>query len=78
MRPTDSPCSPRRPRHGAKPFVDQVMGRIRLQARLRKLFCWAVSRLAGALLAASHCRICCRFVALDASLTTSIIQARMK
>ena len=60
----------------AKPFVDQVIGRIRAQARMRKLLL-AVTGLGGALLAASQLpKLLADSVGLDASLTTSIIQAQ--
>ncbi|WP_430401673.1 hypothetical protein [Hyphomonas sp.] len=60
----------------AKPFMDQVMGRIQAQARLRKLLL-AVTGLGGALLAASQMpKLLADSVGLDASLTTSIIQAQ--
>jgi hypothetical protein len=60
----------------AKPFVDQVMGRIRAQARVRKLLL-AVVGVGGALLAASQLpNLLADSVGLDASLTTSIIQAQ--
>tara|TARA_R110000787_G_scaffold25842_2_gene72486 strand:+ start:315 stop:662 length:348 start_codon:yes stop_codon:yes gene_type:complete len=59
-----------------KPFVDQVMGRIQAQARMRKLLL-AVTGLGGALLAASQLpKLLADSVGLDASLTTSIIQAQ--
>lgn len=62
--------------HEARPFVDQVMGRIRAQARLRTLLL-AVTGLGGALLAASQMpKLLADSVGLDASLTTSIIQAQ--
>jgi hypothetical protein len=62
--------------HEAAPFVDQVMGRIRAQARMRKLLL-AVTGLGGALLAASQLpKLLADSVGLDASLTTSIIQAQ--
>jgi hypothetical protein len=62
--------------HAAAPFVDQVMGRIRAQARMRKLLL-AVTGLGGALLAASQLpKLLADSVGLDASLTTSIIQAQ--
>ena len=60
----------------AKPFMDQVMGRIQAQTRLRKLLL-AVTGLGGALLAASQMpKLLADSVGLDASLTTSIIQAQ--
>ncbi|WP_340694209.1 hypothetical protein [Hyphomonas sp.] len=60
----------------AKPFVDQVMGRIRAQARMRKLLL-AVTGLGGALLAASQLpKLLADSVGLDSSLTTSILQAQ--
>jgi hypothetical protein len=60
----------------AKPFMDQVMGRIQAQTRLRKLLL-AVAGLGGALLAASQMpKLLADSVGLDASLTTSIIQAQ--
>ncbi|KCZ93844.1 hypothetical protein [Hyphomonas johnsonii] len=60
----------------AKPFVDQVMGRIRAQARIRKLLL-VVTGVGGALLAASQLpKLLADTVGLDASLTTSIIQVQ--
>lgn len=60
----------------ARPFVDQVMGRIRAQARMRKLLL-AVTGLGGALLAASQLpKLLADSVGLDSSLTTSILQAQ--
>ena len=62
--------------HEARPFVDRVMGRIRAQARLRKLLL-GVTGLGGALLAASQLpKLLADSVGLDASLTTSILQAQ--
>jgi hypothetical protein len=62
--------------HEARPFVDRVMGRIRAQARIRKLLL-AVTGLGGALLAASQLpTLLADSVGLDAALTTSIIQAQ--
>ena len=62
--------------HEAGPFVDRVMGRIRAQARVRKLLLGATG-LGGALLAASQLpKLLADSVGLDASLTTSILQAQ--
>ena len=62
--------------HEAKPFVDQVMGRVRAQARMRKLLLVAAG-LGGAIVAASQLpKLLADSVGLDASLTTSIIQAQ--
>mgnify|MGYP005831456765 CR=1 FL=1 len=60
----------------AKPFMDDVMGQIRAQGRMRKLLL-AVSGIAGALLAASQLpKLLADTVGLDTSITTSIIQAQ--